>query len=120
MRNNTVRDAYHTWADVSPSGKPGFKGGPSIAVNAAPCAIDEKPSGESCTTDVKDPSSPKSVSRVAAHLTQEIEATKLCCRIICHQRGIYDCMIHVGLKRPYLHRYCLPLQVTRDSLTTLP
>ncbi|CAL5222169.1 g4495 [Coccomyxa viridis] len=45
VRNNTVRDAYHTWADVSPSGKPGFKGGPSIAVNAAPCAIDEKPSG---------------------------------------------------------------------------
>ena len=46
MRNNTVRDAWHTWADVSPSGDPGFLGEASIAVNAHPCAIDKAPTGE--------------------------------------------------------------------------
>ena len=52
VRNNTVQDASHTWADVSPSGKPGFMGGASIAVDAAHCSVDEKPSGESCSADV--------------------------------------------------------------------
>ena len=47
MRNNTVRDAWHTWADVSPSGNPGFLGNAGIAIEATPCAIDPKPTGES-------------------------------------------------------------------------
>ena len=111
MRNNTVRDAYHTWADVSPSGKPGFKGGPSIAVNAAPCAIDEKPSGESCTTNVKDPSLPKSVSRVAAHLTQEVGAAILSCRIFRHKLGIYGCMC-VGRTQLLVAPFTLMLSAT--------
>ena len=47
VRNNTIRDSYWLWGDVSASGKPGFLDGLGIKVSASDCAADKNPTGKS-------------------------------------------------------------------------